>query len=260
MNIHESAVVSPQAKLADDVIVGPFSVIEGDVTIGSGSRIDSHVCIGSPFGKVTIGRNNHILPGAVLGGPPQDLKYDGEKTELILGDNNVIREFVTLNLGTAQGGGVTRIGDHNLLMAYVHIAHDCELGDHIVIANTTQFAGHVKVEDHVKIGGLCGITQFCRLGKYCYIGGDSSVNKDVLPFTIAQGNWATMRATNKVGLERAGFSKDDIAAIHKCIRMVLKGAGTIEEIMAELKAQSHLPESVQYLLDFMHSSKRGLAR
>jgi UDP-N-acetylglucosamine acyltransferase len=201
--IHPSSVISKQAEIADDVEIGPFCIVRGRVKIGAGSRLESHVMLGNEHGEVEIGKNNVLHAGAAVGGPPQDLSYKGDPTKLIMGDRNVIREFATLNCGTVKGGGVTKVANDCLIMSYAHVAHDCDVGSHVVIANTTQLAGHVTLEDHVKVGGICGINQFVRVGKYSFIAGDSAVNKDILPYTMAQGKYAVMRAANAVGLERA---------------------------------------------------------
>ncbi len=259
--IHPSSVISKTAELASDVEVGPFCNIIGRVKIDSGTKLISHVCIGSEFGIVEIGKNNTVCAGAALGGPPQDLKYKGEATKLIIGDHNHIRELATLNIGTPGGGGITRIGSHCLIMSYSHVAHDCRVGDHVVIANSSQLAGHVTLEDHVKVGGICAFNQFVRVGKYAMIAGDSAVNKDILPFTIAQGKYAIMRATNRIGLERAGFAKEDIEAINRAVRIFTKGTGTIEECVARIKAECQPSESLSYFVKAIEEpSDRGIAR
>ncbi|MGE4132499.1 MAG: acyl-ACP--UDP-N-acetylglucosamine O-acyltransferase [Bdellovibrionales bacterium] len=260
VEIHPTAILDKRAELDSGVKIGPFSVIRGKVWIGKGTQVDSHVVVGSEHGEVRIGENNHLLPGAMVGGPPQDLKFKGETTRLEIGDRNTIREFVTVNVGTVTGGGVTRIGSDNLLMAYVHIAHDCQIGNHIAIANTTNFAGHVTVEDYVRIGGVCSFNQFITVGKYSFIAGDSAVNKDIMPFTIAQGKYAISRAPNEVGLERAGFSKEDIGSIWKAIRIITKGGHTIEESLQEIAKECGSSEHIQYLVQFIKNSKRGIAR
>lgn len=260
MKIHSSAIIDKQVELGKDIEIGPYSIVKGRVRIGDGTRIESHVVVGSEYGVVEIGRSNVIFSGAMIGGPPQDLTYKNETTKLVIGDYNNIREFVTLNIGTKKGGGVTRIGSNCLLMAYTHIAHDCQIGNHVVIANNTQFAGHVIVEDHVKIGGMSGFNQFVRIGKHSFLGGDSAFNKDILPFSIAQGRYAVARATNSVGLERDGFATADIEAIYKAIRIVLKGDRTMEEATEEIRSSCPASEHVNYLLDFIKSSERGIAR
>lgn len=259
MSIHPSSVISKQAELGTNVVVGPFCVIKGKVKIGDGTVLDSHVSLGHEHGVVELGKNNVLYAGAAVGGPPQDLSYKNEPTRLVIGDNNAIRELATLNCGTPKGGGVTKIGNHCLIMSYSHVAHDCDIGDHVVIANSTQLAGHVVFEDHVKVGGMCGFNQFVRVGKYAFIAGDSTVNKDLLPYTISQGKYAVMRACNSIGLERAGFAKEDIDAIYAAIRIVTKGGGTIGESIARINAECQMSPSVQYFIDFMKSSTRGIA-
>lgn len=260
VDIHPTALIDKSVEISEGVKVGPYSVIKGKVIIGSGTKIDSHVVIGSDHGHVTIGKNNQFLPGAMVGGPPQDLKFKGEETRLEIGDNNIFREFVTVNVGTVTGGGTTKIGSHNLLMAYVHVAHDCHIGSHIAIANTTNFAGHVTVEDHVRIGGVCSFNQFITIGKFSFIAGDSAVNKDIMPFTIAQGKYAVSRAPNSIGLERAGFSKEEVDNIYKAIRLVTKGGRTIEEALDEIQSECTPSENIKYLMDFIRKSERGIAR
>lgn len=257
--VHPTAVISPKAKIGRGVTIGPFCVLEGDVTIDDGCYLASHVVIGNRHGVVKIGRDNVFEAGAAIGGPPQDLSYKGEPTQLIIGDRNTFREFVTVNCATAKQSGITRIGNDCLIMAYSHVAHDCVLGDHVVIANSNQLAGHVTLEDHVKTGGMCGFNQFCRVGKYSFVAGDSAVNKDILPFTISQGKYAVMRACNSIGLDRAGFAKDDIEAINRAIRIVTKGGGTVEESLARIQAECAPTESIQYFVNSIKTSSRGLA-
>jgi UDP-N-acetylglucosamine acyltransferase len=259
VSIHPSSVVSKEAEIGRDVVIGPFCVITGRVKIGDRTRLDSHVSIGNPFGSVTIGTDNVFCAGAAVGGPPQDLSYKGEPTQLVIGDRNTIREFATLNCGTPKGGGITKVGSDCLIMAYAHVAHDCSIGNHVVIANSTQLAGHVIFEDHVKVGGMCGFNQFSRVGKYAFIAGDATVNKDIPPFTISQGNYAVVRACNSIGLDRAGFAKDDIEAVSRAIRIITKGGGTIEESLARIKEECAQTPSVQEFIEFVLKSKRGIA-
>lgn len=259
-NVHPTAIIDKQVELDSTVKVGPYSLIRGRVRMGRGCVVESHVVIGSEHGSVTMGAENHIFSGAVIGGPPQDLKYKGEPTQLVMGDKNTIREFVTLNIGTESGGGVTRLGSNNLLMAYVHIAHDCQIGNNIVIANSSNFAGHVTVEDNVRVGGICSFNQFIRIGKFSFIAGDSAVNKDIIPFSIAQGKYAVARAPNEIGMERAGFTKQDIDCVYRAIRLLTKGDRTVEESIAEMQEKCMPSESVQYLIDFIKKSERGIAR
>lgn len=260
MTIHPSSVVSKEAEIGKDVHIGPFCVVSGRVKIGDGSRLDSHVTIGSEFGIVEIGKANRISAYAAVGGPPQDLKYKGEPTKLVIGDNNVIREMATINIGTPGGGGITRIGDNCLIMSYAHVAHDCLLGNHVVISNSSQLAGHVVLEDHVKVSGMCGFAQFVRVGKYAYIGGDSAVNKDILPYTIAQGSFAVMRATNRIGLERAGFSKEDIESINRAVRIITKGGDTIDESIERIGKECRLSPAMEYFIQFLRASTKGVAK
>jgi UDP-N-acetylglucosamine acyltransferase len=259
-SIHPTAIIEKGVELDTGVTVGPYSVIKGKVAIGANTVIESHVVVGSEFGSVKMGKNNHLYSGAIVGGPPQDLKYKNEPTALEIGDNTLIREFVTMNIGTATGTGVTRIGSNCLFMAYVHVAHDCQFGSNIAVANTTNFAGHVTVEDNVRIGGVCAFNQFVTIGKYAFIAGDSAVNKDVMPFTIAQGRYAVSRAPNLVLLERSGFSKDEVENIYRAIRIVTKGNRTIEEALADIGKDCTPSENIKYLTEFIKNSERGIAR
>ncbi|MBY0316890.1 MAG: acyl-ACP--UDP-N-acetylglucosamine O-acyltransferase [Bdellovibrionales bacterium] len=261
MSVHPSSIIGPKVKLGANVSVGPFVSILGDVTIGDGTQVGSNAVIGDEKTKVVIGKNNIIAPGAIIGGPPQDLTYKGEKTELIIGDNNTIREFVTINVGTPKGGGVTRVGNNNLLMAYVHVAHDCQIGSHVVIANSCQFAGHVHVEDHVKIGGLCVFNQFVVIGQHSYITGDSAVNKDVPPFVIAQGKYAIVRAANEIGMARAGIEKPEIESVRRAVRVITKGGHTLAESLERIDKEFEKTKTLIAFIDFIKSDsrKRGLA-
>lgn len=259
--IHPTAIISPEAEIAADVYIGPYCVILGKVKIGAGCRLENHVTIGSPHGVVEIGENNHFLAYAAVGGPPQDLSYKGDPTKLVIGNNNTIRECATINIGTVKGGGVTRLGNNILVMAYVHIAHDCFVGDRVVIANSTQMAGHVHIDHDVRIGGICAFNQFCKVGAFAYIAGDSAVNKDIAPYTMAQGKYAVMRAINKIGLERAGFSKEDISTIYRAVRSLTQSDMTTDEIIQKIKSENPQPNAfIQYFIDFIESSERGLAR
>ncbi len=203
--IHPTAVVEPGAQLAEGVHVGPFCWVGPKARIGAGTRLVSHVTVA---GRTTMGEKNTVWPNAVLGGDPQDLKFEGEDTELIVGDHNEIRECVTLHKGTAKAGGVTRVGNHNLLMAYVHVAHDCTLGSRCVLANGVQMAGHVVVEDHVTVGGASAIHHFVTLGAHAFIGGMTRITKDAPPYMLLEGNPAEVRRLNSVGLKRQGIGED----------------------------------------------------
>lgn len=259
MKIHASSIISKHAELADDVEIGPFCVIAGKVRIGKGTVIDSHARIGSEYGVVTIGERNRIFAGAAVGGAPQDLKYKNEATQIFIGDDNQIRECTTFSIGTVNGGGITKIGDKNLFMAYSHVGHDCQIGDQNVIANTVNLAGHVTIENKVTVGGMAGISQFSRLGSYSFIGGYSAVNKDILPYSMASGIFATCRATNKIGLDRAGFTKEDIVNVNNCIRILTKSALRVEDAIQRIVKEIDQTPAVKALVDFVNSSERGIA-
>lgn len=259
MKIHPSSVISADVKLEEDVEIGPYCNIQGHVTIGKGTFIEGHSTIGSRYGIVEIGKNNHILPGAVIGGPPQDISYKSEPTKLIIGDNNVIREFTTFNLATSKGDGITQIGNNCYFMAYSHVGHDCKIGNNVIVANNSHFGGHCEVEDNVVIGGVCAFNQFSKIGRYSFVAGSSIVNKDILPFSRAQGNYAVVRATNKVGLLRKGFSKEEVANIHKAIRIIIMGTGTVDEALARIQSECKPSENIDSLVHFVKSSKRGIA-
>lgn len=260
MNIHPTSVISSEAEIAPDAVIGPFCVIRGRVQIGEGTRLESHVVLGSEQGIVKVGRNNRFSPGCIVGGNPQDLKYKGEPTQLVIGDNNTIRECATLNLGTPGGGGVTRVANGCLIMAYVHIAHDCQIGDNVVIANSGQLAGHVVIEDNVKVGGVCAFNQFVRVGRHAFIGGGSNVSKDILPFTLANGNLAVVRAANKIGMERAGYSREDVENVHRAVRFVIMGSDTVEQALAKIDQECQRSPAIEHFVNFIKTSERGLAR
>lgn len=259
MKVHPSSVLSPNVVLEDDVEIGPYCNIQGHVKIGKGTFIEGHVTIGYRHGIVEIGKNNHISPGAVIGGPPQDISYKGEPTKLIIGDNNIIREFTTFNLATSKGDGITSIGSNCYFMAYSHVGHDCKIGNNVIVANNSHFGGHCEVEDNVVIGGVCAFNQFSKVGRNSFVAGSSIVNKDIIPFSRAQGNYAVVRATNKVGLLRKGFSKEEVANVHKAIRIIIMGSGTVEEALARIQSECTQSENVQALIHFVKSSKRGIA-
>lgn len=259
MKVHPSSVLSPNVVLEDDVEIGPYCNIQGHVKIGKGTFIEGHVTIGYRHGIVEIGKNNHISPGAVIGGPPQDISYKGEPTKLIIGDNNIIREFTTFNLATSKGDGVTSIGSNCYFMAYSHVGHDCKIGNNVIVANNSHFGGHCEVEDNVVIGGVCAFNQFSKVGRNSFVAGSSIVNKDILPFSRAQGNYAVVRATNKVGLLRKGFSKEEVANVHKAIRIIIMGSGTVDEALARIQSECTQSENIQALVHFVKSSKRGIA-
>jgi UDP-N-acetylglucosamine acyltransferase len=261
VSIHPSVILSDGARISADAEIGPYCVIAGEVEIGPGTVVESNARIGSRFGRVTIGADNRIQHGAVLGGPPQDLGYQGGAyTALTIGSHNRIGEMASINLGSAKGGGVTRVGDHNFIMAYAHIGHDCQVADHVVIVNGAQLAGHVTIEHHALVSGLTGITQFARLGAYSFLAAGAFANKDIVPFTIAEGHWAAPRAANRVGLKRAGFDAAERRNIDNALRFVLDRALTIEQVAACIADACERSPQIEHLLAFIRSSARGIAR
>ena len=261
MSIHPSVILSDRAKISADAEIGPYCVIDGEVEIGPGTVVESHARIGSKYGRVAIGANNRIQHGAVLGGPPQDLSYEGGAyTALTIGSHNRIGEFVSINVGTAKGGGVTRVGDHNFIMAYSHVGHDCQLADHIIIVNGGQFAGHVTIEHHSVVSGVCAVTQFTRLGAYSFLAAGAFANKDIVPYAMAEGHWATPRAINRVGLRRAGIDDQERRNIDTALRLVLDRSLTVEEVTTRIAAECEQSPQIAHLLAFIGSSKRGIAR
>ena len=254
--IHQTAIVDPGAELADDVEVGAYSIIGEGVSIGSGTKIGPHVVI---CGPTRIGSDNKIFQFSSIGDAPQDKKYDGEPTALELGDRNVIREYVTMNRGTVDGGGVTRIGSDNLFMAYCHVAHDCHVGDHTIFANAASLSGHVTVGDHAILGGFTSVHQFTAIGSKAFCGLGSVVTQDIPPFSTAAGNRARAIGINKEGLKRKGFSPDLIRALHRSFRDLLKSKKTQAEVLENLKEiRAEFPE-VEEFVSFVVNSKRGIA-
>jgi UDP-N-acetylglucosamine acyltransferase len=261
LSIHPTVIVSECAKIAPDVEIGPYCVLEGEVEIGARTVVESHVRIGSHYGRVTIGTDNHIQYGAAIGGPPQDLTYkNGAYTALTIGSHNRIGEFVTIHVGTAKGGGVTRVGDHCFIMAHAHIAHDCQIADHVILVNSAQLGGHVIVEHHALVGGCAIVTQLNRVGAYSFMAVGAMANKDLLPYTIIEGHWATPRAINRVGLKRAGFDAAERRNIDNAIKLLLQRALTIEEATARIESECAPSPQIEHLLDFVRTSERGIAR
>lgn len=255
--IHETAIIDPSAKIADDVSIGAYTIIGEDVEIGSGSKVHSHVVINGP---TTIGKNNEIFQFSSLGEAPQDLKFKGEKSTLVIGDNNVIREYVTFNRGTIDGNMETKIGDNNLFMAYCHVAHDCVVGSNTIFANAASLSGHVVVGDMAILGGFTSVHQFTRIGKQAFSGLGSVVTNDIPPFCIAAGNRAKTVSINKEGLKRKGFTPDCIKALHQAFRKLLKSRLTQAEALEELQPQIEQYPEVKFFVDFIQNSKRGIAR
>ena len=232
--IHETAIVAPGASIADNVTIGPYCVVGDAVSLGPGVTLESHVVVG---GRTAIGARCRIFPFASIGLPPQDLKYDGEPSELIIGENNTIREHVTMNPGTTGGGMVTRVGNNGLFMVGAHVAHDCTIGDHVIMANNATLGGHVTVGDYAIIGGLAAVHQFVRIGRHAMIGGMSGVEQDVIPFGSVIGDRASLSGLNIVGLKRRDFSRDDIHTLRTAYRMVFAAEGTMAERLSGVAGQ-----------------------
>jgi len=260
LSIHSTAIVSADAEIASSAEIGPYCVIEGGVVIGPDTTVESHARIGSAYGRVRIGEKNLIQCGAVLGGPAQDYGFAEGESELVIGDENRIGEYVSISLGTAKGGGTTRLGDHDFIMAFAHIGHDCQVADHVVITNSTQLAGHITVEHHALLSGLVGITQFVRIGAYSFLAAGAFANKDILPYTIAEGHWAVPKAVNRVGLKRAGFGQAARKNIEKAVRITLDKSATMDDVEQRIRAECELDDAVQHLLTFIADTDRGVAR
>ena len=257
MNIHSTAIISPDAQLEEGVEIGPYVVIGSDVKIGKNTIIGPHAVI-EDF--THIGEGCHIHQFCSIGAPPQDLKFGGEKTRVVIGNFNTIREFVTINRSTKADIGVTIIGDHNLLMAYCHVAHNCKLGDRIVMANAATLAGHVLVEDYAIIGGLTGIHQFSYIGAHCIIGGVSAVAKDVPPYTMASGNHAKLFGLNLVGLKRRNFSEKTIKALKDAYRIIFRSHLLLEAALKKAQDEVENYPEVLHFIQFIKESKRGVCR
>ena len=255
--IHSTAIVSPAAELADDVEVGPYSIIGDDVQIGAGTEIGSHVVI---KGTTEVGENNRIFQFASIGEDPQDKKYDGEKTRLVIGDGNTIREYCTLNRGTAQDTGVTRIGDNNWLMAYVHVAHDCDIGNETIFANNSSLAGHVSVGDYVIFGGFSGAHQFCRVGAHSFIGNNAAVTRDVPPYIMVSGQPAVPRGVNSEGLKRRGFDSDQARNVKEAFRLLYRSGLRLEEARERIIELAANREELRIFAEFLERSERSIVR
>jgi UDP-N-acetylglucosamine acyltransferase len=257
MEIHPTAAIADDAIIGENVRIGPYAVIGEEITIGPETVIGSHAVIDK---YTTIGAGCQIYPHTVIGGPPQDLKYKGEKTVLKLGDNNVVREFTTLNRGTTDGTGETIIGNNNYFMAYSHVAHDCRIGDHTIFANCATLAGHITIEDHVIIGGLTPIHQFTRVGKYAIVGGSSAVSKDIVPFALASGRRAKIYGINKVGLKRHGFSQETRSALKHAFRIIFHSNLNTTHALEKVSEEIQGCEEVDYLVKFIKETKRGISK
>jgi UDP-N-acetylglucosamine acyltransferase len=258
MDIHPTAVVDPNADLAPGVVVHPYCIIGPHVKIGEGTTIGPHAVID---GWTTIGARNRIHPFVSIGQPPQDVTYCGEETRVVIGDDNIIREYVSIHRGTVRGGGVTRVANHNFLMALVHIAHDCVLGSHVILANGVMLAGHVHIDDHAVLGGLVGVHQFVRIGTHAYVGGMSGVSQDIPPYTLVAGEHAKLHGLNLVGLKRRDVTAESVRALKKSYKVLFRSKLTTREAIQQIRDEGETASEVETLLRFMeHESNRGVMR
>ena len=255
--IHPTAIVSDKAVLGPDCQIGSFSIVGEEVELGRGVKIHSHVVI---EGRTCIGDETHVYPFVSIGLPPQDLKYSGEPTATEIGERNHIREFVTIHRGTAGGGGVTRIGNENLLMAQAHIAHDCQLGSGIIMANAATLAGHVEIDDRASIGAYSGVHQFCRIGLEAFVGGYSVVVKDAMPYATIQGNHAKCYGLNTLGMKRRGYSRDAIEKLSRAFHLLLAAKLNTTQAVERIQAEITGSAEVDRLVRFIQSSKRGVVK
>jgi len=257
MRAHPTAIIHPSAKLADSVTIGPYSLIGENVEIGEETEVMSHAVID---GHTRIGKQNRIFPWVSIGLPPQDLKYGGEPTCVEIGDGNTLREFLTIHRGTGETG-VTRIGDHNLLMAYAHIAHDCVIGNHVIMGNAASLAGHVEIQDFAIVEPFCGIHQFCRVGEHAFLGAYSVVNKDILPFSKTSATRTVgMYGANAIGLERCGISKEEISELQAALKMLSRSKLNTTQALEAIEARQFQSPHVRTLVEFIRTSQRGVAK
>lgn len=258
MAVHPSAIVDPKARIAESAEIGPFCVIGAEAEIGARTRLLAHVYVEGP---IAIGEDNIFQPYSTVGVAPQDLKYKGERSETRIGHRNLIREFVTIHRGTEGGGGVTAIGDGNLLQAYAHVAHDCQIGSHCILAHSATLGGHVTVEDYAVVGAHSGVHQFCRIGEHCYIGGYSVITQDVPPYSlvVTERN-ARLFGVNKVGLERRGFPAEAIQGLHKAFRFLTKSGLNTSQALEKIRQEVEPDEAAQRLIAFIESAERGIVK
>jgi UDP-N-acetylglucosamine acyltransferase len=258
MKVHPTAIIHPGAQLADDVTVGPYSLIGEYVELNAGTEVMSHVVID---GHTRLGENNRVFPYASIGLAPQDLKYNGEPTRVEIGEGNAIREFVTIHRGTAEGDGITRIGKHNLLMAYAHIAHDCQLGDNVIMANGASLAGHVVIQDHATVGAYTMIHQFCRIGAYSFLGSATLVNQDILPYSKTSApRPVEVYGSNRLGLERRGLSKEDLKDLEAAFRLLTRSKLNTTQALEAIAAKGFQSPHVKALVEFIKTSERGVTK
>jgi len=255
--IHPTAIVNPGAKIGEDCHIGAFSIVGGKVVLGNRVHLESHIVID---GKTSIGDETQIFPFVSIGLAPQDLKYGGEPTATEIGKRNHIREFVTVHRGTAGGGGLTKIGDDNLLMAQAHVAHDCRIGNEVIMANAATLAGHVEIADRANIGAYSGVHQFCRIGLEAFVGGYSVIVKDALPFAVSQGNHAKCYGLNRVGMRRRGYSKEIIEKLHRAYHLLLSAKLNTTQAVEKIKEEIKDCAEVDLLVDFIETSKRGVVK
>jgi len=256
--IHPTAIVDPKSKIHPTCKIGPYCVIGPEVELGEDCHLVSHVAIEGP---TRIGAENRFFPFTSIGLAPQDITYAGEPTRLEIGDKNVIREFATINRGTVKGGGCTRVGDHNLIMAYTHIAHDCQIGSHIIMANAATLGGHVTVGDWATVGALCPVHHFVRIGTHAFVGGGTTVTRDVLPFSKTSAERGTHAyGLNAVGLERREFTKERIGKIHHAYRVLLASKLNTSQALEKLRAEPNIGEDVEMLIRFIEASERGIIK
>lgn len=255
--IHETAIVSPRATIGADSYIGAYCLVGDEVALGAKVRLDSHVVID---GKTSVGDETHVFPFVSIGLAPQDLKYGGEETATEIGKRNQIREFVTIHRGTAGGGGLTRIGDDNLLMAQTHIAHDCEIGNEVILANAATLAGHVTIADKANIGAYSGVHQYCRIGYEAFVGGYSVVVKDAMPFATIQGNHAKCYGLNRLGMRRRGYPKETIEKLHRAFYLLLSAKLNTSQAVEKIKEEITDCAEVASLVEFIETSKRGVVK
>lgn len=255
--IHKTAIIDAKAELDAGVEIGPYCIIGPQVKIAKNTRLAPHVVID---GWTKIGEGCRIFQFASLGAIPQDLKYKGEESWVILGNNNTIREFVTIHRGTAQSGGKTIIGDNNFLMAYSHVAHDCKIGNQVILANAATLAGHIEIEDYAIVGGLVGIHQFLKLGRHCIIGGGSGVNQDIPPYMMANGQRAKLYGVNNIGLKRHNFSPEAVSNLKKAYHIIFRSGLTIKKALDQVQTEIKNSPEVDHLISFIKSSEKGITR
>ncbi len=255
--IHRTAIIDPKAKVDANVEIGPFCVVNKGVHIGKGTRLVSHVVV---EGITDIGENCIIYPFSCIGFPPQDIKYEGEKTKLVIGNSNIIREYATIHRASVGGDGVTSIADNNFLMAYVHIAHDCKIGSNVTMANAATLAGHVVIEDYALIGGLVAIHQFTRIGRHAMVGGFSGIGQDIPPYMVASGARAKLFGPNAIGLKRHGFSTSSINVIKKAYKILFREKRTLKDALKKIRNDLPATDEIKHLIAFIEQNKRGICR